>query len=266
MYLVIAEKPSVSQALAKVLGADRKEDGYLSGPDCVVSWCLGHLAEYAPPETYDSRYQKWNFADLPILPEDWQLTVKQEKKGQYTVLKKLLNRKDLEYVINACDAGREGELIFRRVYELSGSRLPVKRLWISSMEEKAIWEGLTHLKEGSVYANVCAASVCRAKADWLIGINATRAFTTKYHKRMTVGRVQTPTLAMLVDRQEKIQQFVKETYYRVSWKRTVFVRYQRISKRKRRQSHWLKNVGERRRLFPIWRRHEKGFPRRSSTI
>lgn len=222
MYLVIAEKPSVSQALAKVLGADRKEDGYLSGPDCVVSWCLGHLAEYAPPETYDSRYQKWNFADLPILPEDWQLTVKQEKKGQYTVLKKLLNRKDLEYVINACDAGREGELIFRRVYELSGSRLPVKRLWISSMEEKAIREGLTHLKEGSVYANVCAASVCRAKADWLIGINATRAFTTKYHKRMTVGRVQTPTLAMLVDRQEKIQQFVKETYYRVSLEKDGF--------------------------------------------
>lgn len=222
MYLVIAEKPSVSQALAKVLGADRKEDGYLSGPDCVVSWCLGHLAEYAPPETYDSRYQKWNFADLPILPEDWQLTVKQEKKGQYTVLKKLLNRKDLEYVINACDAGREGELIFRRVYELSGSRLPVKRLWISSMEEKAIREGLTHLKEGSVYANVCAASVCRAKADWLIGINATRAFTTKYHKRMTVGRVQTPTLAMLVDRQEKIQQFVKETYYRVALEKDCF--------------------------------------------
>lgn len=222
MYLVIAEKPSVSQALAKVLGADRKEDGYLSGPDCVVSWCLGHLAEYAPPETYDSRYQKWNFADLPILPEDWQLTVKQEKKGQYTVLKKLLNRKDLEYVINACDAGREGELIFRRVYELSGSRLPVKRLWISSMEEKAIREGLTHLKEGSVYANVCAASVCRAKADWLIGINATRAFTTKYHKRMTVGRVQTPTLAMLVDRQEKIQQFVKETYYRVALEKDGF--------------------------------------------
>lgn len=222
MYLVIAEKPSVSQALAKVLGADKKEDGYLSGPDCVVSWCLGHLAEYAPPETYDSRYQKWEFADLPILPEDWQLTVKQEKKGQYAVLKKLLNRKDLEYVINACDAGREGELIFRRVYELSGSRLPVKRLWISSMEEKAIREGLTYLKEGSVYANLCAASVCRAKADWLIGINATRAFTTKYHKRMTVGRVQTPTLAMLVDRQEKIQQFVKETYYRVSLEKDGF--------------------------------------------
>lgn len=222
MYLVIAEKPSVSQALAKVLGADRKEDGCLSGPDCVVSWCLGHLAEYAPPETYDSRYQKWNFADLPILPEDWQLTVKQEKKGQYTVLKKLLNRKDLEYVINACDAGREGELIFRRVYELSGSRLPVKRLWISSMEEEAIRKGFAHLKEGSVYANLWAASVCRAKADWLIGINATRAFTTKYHKRMTVGRVQTPTLAMLVDRQEKIQQFVKETYYRVSLEKDGF--------------------------------------------
>lgn len=222
MYLVIAEKPSVSQALAKVLKADKKGDGYLSGPDCVVSWCLGHLAEYVPPEVYDSRYRKWEFSDLPILPKEWQLTVKQEKKGQYTVLKKLLNRKDLEYVINACDAGREGELIFRRVYELSGSRLPVKRLWISSMEEEAIREGFDHLKEGSVYANLCAASVCRAKADWLIGINATRAFTTRYHKRMTVGRVQTPTLAMLVDRQEKMEHFVKETYYRVSLEKDGF--------------------------------------------
>lgn len=216
MYLVIAEKPSVAQALAKVLGAKKREDGYLSGPDCIVSWCLGHLAEYVPPEVYDSRYRKWEFEDLPIIPEKWQLTVSKDKKGQYAVLKKLLNRRDLEYVVNACDAGREGELIFRRVYELSGSSLPIRRLWISSMEEEAIRDGFAHLKEGSTYENLCKASVCRAKADWLIGMNATRAFTTRYYKRLVVGRVQTPALAMLAERQEKIDHFVKEAYYRVS--------------------------------------------------
>lgn len=216
MYLVIAEKPSVAQVLAKVLGAKKREDGYLSGSDCIVSWCLGHLAEYVPPEVYDSRYRKWEFEDLPIIPEKWQLTVSKDKKGQYAVLKKLLNRRDLEYVVNACDAGREGELIFRRVYELSGSSLPIRRLWISSMEEEAIRDGFAHLKEGSAYENLCKASVCRAKADWLIGMNATRAFTTRYYKRLVVGRVQTPALAMLAERQEKIDHFVKEAYYRVS--------------------------------------------------
>lgn len=216
MYLVIAEKPSVSQALAKVLGAGDREDGYLSGQDCIVSWCLGHLAEYVPPEVYDSRYEKWEFSDLPIIPEDWQLAVAKDKKAQFTVLKKLLNRKDLDYVVNACDAGREGELIFKRVYDLSGSKIPVKRLWISSMEDSAIREGFAHLKDGREYASLCEASVCRAKADWLIGMNATRAFTTKYYKRLAVGRVQTPTLAMLVERQEAIDGFVKEAYYKVA--------------------------------------------------
>ena len=216
MFLVIAEKPSVSQALAKALGARDREDGYLSGQDCIVSWCLGHLAEYETPEYYDSRYEKWEFADLPIIPEDWQLAVAKDKKTQFAVLKKLLNRKDLDYVVNACDAGREGELIFKRVYDLSGSKIPVKRLWISSMEDSAIREGFSNLKDGSVYENLCEASVCRAKADWLIGMNATRAFTTKYYKRLTVGRVQTPTLAMLVERQEAIDGFVKEAYYKVT--------------------------------------------------
>lgn len=216
MYLVIGEKPSVSQTLAKVLGAGKRQDGYLSGADCIVSWCLGHLAEYVSPEVYDSRYEKWEFSQLPILPEHWQLAVARDKKKQFEVLKKLLNRPDLEYVVNACDAGREGELIFKRVYDLSGSRLPVKRLWISSMEDGAVRDGFAHLKDGREYGNLCEAAVCRAKADWLIGMNATRAFTTKYYKRLVIGRVQTPTLAMLVERQEKIDTFVKEPFYKVT--------------------------------------------------
>ena len=216
MFLVIAEKPSVSQALAKVLSAGELEDGYLAGKDCIVSWCLGHLAEYVSPEFYDSRYEKWEFADLPIVPERWELSVAKDKKKQFAVLKKLLNRNDLDYVVNACDAGREGELIFKRVYDLSGSKIPVKRLWISSMEDTAIQEGFSSLKDGKEYENLCEASVCRAKADWLIGMNATRAFTTKYYKRLAVGRVQTPTLAMLVERQEAIDGFVKEAYYKVA--------------------------------------------------
>ncbi|MBC5744888.1 DNA topoisomerase 3 [Lachnospiraceae bacterium MD308] len=215
MFLVIAEKPSVSQALAKVLGAGGKEDGYISGQDCIVSWCLGHLVEYVSPEIYDSKYAKWQFADLPIIPEEWELAVAKDKKKQFIVLKKLLNRDDFDYVVNACDAGREGELIFKRVYDLSGSKLPVKRLWISSMEDSAIREGFDSLQDGSEFENLCEASVCRAKADWLIGMNATRAFTTKCYKRFTVGRVQTPTLAMLVERQEAIDGFVKEAYYKV---------------------------------------------------
>ena len=216
MFLVIAEKPSVSQSIARILSAKEREDGYLSGKDCIVSWCLGHLAEYVPPELYDPRYEKWEFTDLPIVPEQWELSVAKDKKKQFAVLKKLLNRKDMDYVVNACDAGREGELIFKRVYDLSGSNIPVKRLWISSMEDSAIWEGFANLKDGEEYENLCEASVCRAKADWLIGMNATRAFTTKYYKRLTVGRVQTPTLAMLVERQDAIDGFVKEAYYKVA--------------------------------------------------
>lgn len=215
MYLVIGEKPSVSQALAKVIGAYQKKEGFLLGRDCIVSWCVGHLVEYAPPEAYGETYKKWRFDDLPILPGNWELLVSQSTRKQFEVLKMLLNRKDLEYVVNACDAGREGELIFRRVYELSGSKLPVKRLWISSMEDAAISEGVAHLKNGTEYQNLAEAAVCRAKADWLVGMNATRAFTTTYGKTFRVGRVQTPTLAMLVERQEKIEHFVKETYYKV---------------------------------------------------
>lgn len=215
MYLVLGEKPSVAQALAKVLGAEQKKDGYLEGNGWIVSWCLGHLAEYVSPEIYDEKYQKWEFSNLPIVPDEWKLAVAKDKKAQFAVLKKLLNRSDVDYVVNGCDAGREGELIFKRVYELSKSRLPVKRLWISSLEDTAIREGFAHLKDGKDYENLCEASVCRAKADWLIGMNATRAFTTKYYKRLVVGRVQTPTLAMLVEREKQISHFQKEKYFNV---------------------------------------------------
>ena len=214
-YLVIAEKPSVSKSIAKVIGAYRQEDGYLEGGDCVVSWCLGHLAEYAAPEHYDERYESWRFEDLPILPAEWKLLVHSTKKPQFNVLRKLLRSKKFDYVVNACDAGREGEAIFRRVYALAGSKLPIKRLWISSMEDAAILQGFENLKDGAAYDNLFAASECRAKADWLIGMNGTRAFTKKYGRKQTIGRVQTPTLAMLAERQTKIQNFVKEPYYKV---------------------------------------------------
>lgn len=214
-YLVIAEKPSVSKSIAKVIGAYRQEDGYLEGGDCVVSWCLGHLAEYAAPEHYDERYENWRFEDLPILPAEWKLLVHNTKRPQFNVLRKLLRSKKFDYVVNACDAGREGEAIFRRVYALAGSKLPIKRLWISSMEDAAIQQGFENLKDGAAYDNLFAASECRAKADWLIGMNGTRAFTKKYGRKQTIGRVQTPTLAMLAERQAKIQNFVKEPYYKV---------------------------------------------------
>lgn len=214
-YLVIAEKPSVSKSIAKVIGAYRQEDGYLEGGDCVVSWCLGHLAEYAAPEHYDERYENWRFEDLPILPVEWKLLVHNTKKPQFNVLRKLLRSKKFDYVVNACDAGREGEAIFRRVYALAGSKLPIKRLWISSMEDAAIQQGFENLKDGAACDNLFAASECRAKADWLIGMNGTRAFTKKYGRKQTIGRVQTPTLAMLAERQTKIQNFVKEPYYKV---------------------------------------------------
>ena len=213
MYLVISEKPRVAQSIAKVIGAYKKEDGYLSGRDCLVSWCLGHLADYAMPEAYDEKYGTWSFEDLPIIPNKWKLEVARDKKEQFSVLKKLLTRCDLEYVVNACDAGREGELIFKRVYDLSGCNIPVKRLWISSMEDKAILDAFAHLRSGEDYMNLANASVCRAQADWLVGINATRAYTKTYNHRLTVGRVQTPTLAMLVERDEEIQSFQKKQYF-----------------------------------------------------
>ena len=215
-FLLIAEKPSVAQSLAKNLSAYQREDGYLEGNSCIVSWCLGHLAEYAPPEIYDEKYAKWQFDDLPIIPEVWKVQVSEDKKNQFEVLCSLMNRGDVAYLVNGCDAGREGELIFKRVYDLAGCQKPVKRLWISSMEDEAIQKGFQTLKDGKEYAGLCNAAVCRAQADWLIGMNATRAYTTRYFKRLVVGRVQTPTLAMLTERKEKIEQFKKEAYYKVS--------------------------------------------------
>ena len=212
-FLVIAEKPSVAQSYAKNLSAYKKEDGYLEGESCIVSWCLGHLAEYAQPEEYDPKYEKWQFEDLPIIPEVWKVQVSEDKKKQFEVIKTLMNRSDVEYLVNGCDAGREGELIFKRVYDLAGCQKPVKRLWISSMEDEAIQKGFQTLKDGKEYAGLCNAAVCRAQADWLIGMNATRAYTTRYFKRLVVGRVQTPTLAMIVDRDQKVKNFVKEHFY-----------------------------------------------------
>ena len=217
--LIIAEKPSVAKSLANVIGAYQEKNGYLEGRDCVVSWCLGHLAEYAFPETYDEKYSEWNFDDLPIIPETWRLNVAKDKKQQYIVLKELMSRSDIDYVINACDAGREGELIFRRVYQLAKCKLPMMRLWISSMEDKAIREGFRTMKPGMEYDNLAAASVCRAQADWLIGINESRAFTTTYGRRLILGRVQTPTLAMLVEREAAIEGFQKEQYFLVHLKK-----------------------------------------------
>ena len=215
-FLVIAEKPSVAQSYAKNLSAYKREDGYLEGESCIVSWCLGHLAEYAQPEEYDSKYEKWQFDDLPILPEAWKLKVSKDKKKQFDVLKGLINRSDVEYLVNGCDAGREGELIFQRVYDLAGCRKPVKRLWISSMEDAAIQKGFQTMKSEEEYKNLCMAAVCRAQADWLIGMNGTRAYTTRYFKRLVVGRVQTPTLAILAERQERIEHFQKEAFYKVA--------------------------------------------------
>ena len=213
-FLVIAEKPSVAHSLAKNLSAYQREDGYLEGNSCIVSWCLGHLAEYAPPEKYDEKYTKWKFDDLPIIPDIWQVQVSEDKKKQFEILCRLMNREDVAYLVNGCDAGREGELIFKRVYDLARCQKPVKRLWISSMEDEAIQNGFRCLKDGSDYTGLCNAAVCRAQADWLIGMNATRAYTTRYFKRLVVGRVQ--TLAMLTERKEKVENFQKEAYYKVS--------------------------------------------------
>mgnify|MGYP005930679721 CR=1 FL=1 len=215
MKLVIAEKPSVAQSLAAVIGATARKDGYLEGGGWRVSWCVGHLAGLADADAYNPDYAKWRYDDLPILPEPWQMVVSKDKKKQFDVLKQLMNAPDVTEVVNACDAGREGELIFRSVYELAGCQKPMKRLWISSMEDSAIREGFANLRPGADYDGLRDAALCRAKADWLVGINATRLFSVLYHKTLTVGRVQTPTLKMLVDRDAKILRFQKEKYYTV---------------------------------------------------
>lgn len=213
--LVIAEKPSVARSIAAVIGADEKQNGYWQGGGYLVSWCIGHLVSFAEAGRYDEKYCKWKYEDLPILPQPWQFIVPDEKKQQFEVLRTLLNRPDVDSVTAATDAGREGELIFRFVYQMAGCTKPVKRLWISSMEDAAIREGFANLRPDSDYDALYQSALCRAKADWLVGINATRLFSVLYHKTLTVGRVQTPTLKMLVDRDAKILRFQKEKYYTV---------------------------------------------------
>ena len=211
--LVIAEKPSVARSIAGVIGATEKHDGYLEGNGYLVSWCIGHLVSFADAGRYDERFKKWRYEDLPILPETWQYIVPDDKKQQFDVLCSLMQRPDVTGLVCATDAGREGELIFRFVYQMAGCQKPFERLWISSMEDSAIKDGFAHLKPGGDYDPLYQSALCRAKADWLIGINATRLFSVLYHKNLTVGRVQTPTLKMLVDRDAKITDFKKEKYH-----------------------------------------------------
>ena len=215
MKLVIAEKPSVAQSLADVIGATDRKDGYLEGNGWWVSWCVGHLAGLADADSYDPKYAKWRYDDLPILPEYWQMEVGKDKKKQFDVLKRLMNAPDVTEVVNACDAGREGELIFRSVYELAGCTKPMKRLWISSMEDSAIREGFANLRPGADYAGLRDAALCRAKADWLVGINATRLFSVLYHRTLNIGRVMSPTLALIVQREAEIDTFKPVPFYTV---------------------------------------------------
>ncbi len=203
-------------AYAKVLGAHGRQDGYLEGSGYLISWCVGHLVELAPPSAYGERYVKWNIADLPILPEKWQYLVSASTKKQFFVLKKLLHRADVETVVNSCDAGREGELIFRLVYEQAGCRKPVSRLWLSSMEDNAIREGFANLKPSTEYDALYQAALCRERADWMVGINCSRLFSCLYGRPLAVGRVMTPTLAMTVEREAAIAAFVPEKFYTVA--------------------------------------------------
>lgn len=213
MKLVLAEKPSVAMSLSKVIGAKQRGDGYMEGNGYLVSWCVGHLVELSQPEAYDEKYAKWRYDDLPILPEHWQYQVSASTKKQFGILKKLIQRKDVESLICATDAGREGELIFRLVYHQCGCKKPVERLWISSMEDSAIREGFQKLRPGTEYDALYEAALCRERADWIVGINATRLFSCLYGQTLNVGRVMTPTLAMVVMRDAAIRAFKPEPFY-----------------------------------------------------
>ena len=214
MKLVISEKPSVAKSIADVIGATSKNDGYYEGNSFIVSWCIGHLMELAQPQDYDVSFGKWNYESLPIIPDEWRYTIKSDTAKQYRILKELMNRSDVETVVCATDAGREGELIFRLVYNQAGCNKPFERLWISSMEDSAIREGMNSLHPGHEYDSLYNAALARQEADWLVGINGTRLFTVLYGgKLLKVGRVQTPTLAMLVDRETEIMNFKKKQYF-----------------------------------------------------
>ena len=215
MKLVIAEKPSVAISIAKVIGATKKKDGYYEGNGYRVSWCVGHLIQMANPDAYDEKYAKWNMADLPIIPSDYKYEVAKATKKQFNILKKLMNDKEVDTVINACDAGREGESIFRLVYNQVNCKKKMKRLWISSMEDSAIKEGFDNLTDGKDYDNLFESAQARAIADWLVGMNISRLYSCLYQQNYSVGRVQTPTLAMIVKRDDEIANFKKEKYYTV---------------------------------------------------
>ena len=215
MKLVIAEKPSVAISITKVIGATKKKDGYYEGNGYKVSWCVGHLIQMANPDSYDEKYAKWNMADLPIIPREYKYEIAKSTKKQFTILKKLMNDKDIDIVINACDAGREGEAIFRLVYNQANCKKKMKRLWISSMEDSAIKDGFDNLKDGSCSDNLFESSQARAIADWLVGMNLSRLYSCLYKQNYSVGRVQTPTLAMIVKRDDEIANFKKEKYFTV---------------------------------------------------
>lgn len=215
MKLVIAEKPSVAISIAKVIGATKKKDGYYEGNGYRVSWCVGHLIQMANPDAYDEKYAKWNMADLPIIPSDYKYEVAKATKKQFNILKKLMKDKEVDTVINACDAGREGESIFRLVYNQVNCKKKMKRLWISSMEDNAIKEGFDNLKDGKDYDNLFESAQARAVADWLVGMNISRLYSCLYQQNYSVGRVQTPTLAMIVKRDDEIANYQKEKYYTV---------------------------------------------------
>ena len=213
--MIVAEKPSVAMSYAKVLGATSRQDGYLEGNGYLVSWCVGHLVELAPPNVYDAKYVKWSIADLPILPEKWQYLVSASTQKQFGILQKLMHRPDVESIVNSCDSGREGELIFRLVYQQAGCKKPFSRLWLSSMEENAIREGFQKLKPSTEYDALYNAALCRERADWMVGINASRLFSCLYGQPLAVGRVMTPVLAMTVVREAAIAAFVPEKFYTV---------------------------------------------------
>lgn len=215
MKLVIAEKPSVAISIAKVIGANKKKDGYYEGNGYRVSWCVGHLIQMANPNAYDEKYAKWNMADLPIIPSDYKYEVAKATKKQFNILKKLMNNKEIDMIINACDAGREGESIFRLVYNQVNCKKKMKRLWISSMEDSAIKEGFDNLTDGKDYDNLFESAQARAIADWLVGMNISRLYSCLYQQNYSVGRVQTPALSMIVNRDDEIANFKKEKYYTV---------------------------------------------------
>ena len=215
MKLVIAEKPSVAKSIAQVLGAKEKNNGYIKGNGYIVSWCIGHLVGLANPDLYNEKYKKWNIDDLPIIPDEFILVVNESTKEQYSILKNLMNSNEISEIICATDSGREGELIFRYVYQKTNCNKPVKRLWVSSLTDEAIKNGFENLKDIEVYNNLYEAGFKRSIADWIIGINASRFYSALYNNKINVGRVQTPTLNIVVERENKIKNFTKEKYYEI---------------------------------------------------